>query len=69
MDSVQNKLFDRITAAQFLGVSVVTLDRALAAKRLSHFRIGRRIKFSREQLEAFLRANEVRSKVAGANGG
>lgn len=53
---------DRRAAARFLGVSVVTLDREVARGRISHFRIGRRVLFSQEFLEDFLRENFVASK-------
>jgi hypothetical protein len=41
-----------------LGISIVTLDRLVAAKRLAHFRIGSRIIFSRLHLDSFLKLCE-----------
>ncbi len=54
--------FDRCHAADYLGVSVVTIDRALAKRKISCFRIGRRVIFSKEQLDNFLRRNEAKAK-------
>lgn len=50
--------FSRREAANFLGISIVTLDRLVAAKRLAHFRIGSRIIFSRLHLDSFLKLCE-----------
>lgn len=49
-----NDRFNRKEAAKYLGVSVVTLDRALAKKVIRHFRIGRRVLFAQWHLDAFL---------------
>ena len=49
--------FDRKEAAQRLGISVVTLDRQLAKKRMPHLRIGRRVLFTAELLEKFIQQN------------
>ena len=58
MDEIYEKLtFDRHEAAQRLGISVVTLDRELARKRLPHFRVGRRVLFTDELLRSYIEEN------------
>ena len=49
--------FDRREAAFRLGVSVVTIDRELAKKRIPHFRVGRRVLFTQELLEKYIEKN------------
>ncbi len=46
-------------AAPLLGVSVFTVRAWIRQRRLPFFRVGRRIVFDREDLEAFLRAHRV----------
>ncbi len=53
--------FDRKEAAQKLGISVVTLDRELARNNMPHFRIGRRVLFTRELLEKYIEQNTQNS--------
>jgi excisionase family DNA binding protein len=58
MDTESNRLtFDRKEAARKLGVSVVTVDRELAKKRLPHLRIGRRVLFTDEILQTYIAKN------------
>ena len=53
-----NKItFDRKEAANRLGVSVVTIDRELAKKRIPHFRVGRRVLFTDAHLEEYIKRN------------
>ncbi len=61
--------FDRRDAADYCGVSVVTIDRALAGKKISCFRIGRRVIFSLGHLDEFLSRNECKAKIHGRNKG
>lgn len=49
--------FDRKEAARKLGISVVTLDREIAKKRMPHFRVGRRVLFTQELLERYILQN------------
>lgn len=49
--------FDRKEAARKLGISVITLDREIAKKRMPHFRIGRRVLFTQELLEKYIEQN------------
>lgn len=59
MKNQENKkiTFDRKEAAKWLGVSVVTIDRELARRRIPHFRIGRRVLFTEELLEKYIEQN------------
>jgi excisionase family DNA binding protein len=54
--------FDRCEAADYCGVSIVTIDRALAGRKISCFRIGRRVVFSITHLDEFLARNECKAK-------
>lgn len=49
--------FDRKEAARMLGISVVTLDRQVAMKKMPHLRVGRRVLFTKSILEGFIEAN------------
>ncbi len=63
MEMLTKKRLNRKQAADYLGVSIVTLDRAVAKKKISCFRIGRRVLFDSEiHLDAFLQKNEVSAK-------
>jgi excisionase family DNA binding protein len=62
METIIEQKFDRKQAASYLGVSVITVDRALADKKISCFRIGRRVVFNREHLDQFLKKNEIVAK-------
>lgn len=61
--------FDRFEAAQYLGVSTVTIDRALAKRQISCFRIGRRVLFDKGHLDEFLVKNEYKAKAKVVRGG
>lgn len=52
--------FDRKEAAQKLGISVITLDRELAKRRIPHFRVGRRVLFTEELLRQYIEQNTMR---------
>ncbi|CAN5551692.1 hypothetical protein BH10ACI1_BH10ACI1_18920 [soil metagenome] len=60
--AIEKSRFDRKGAANYLGVSVVTIDRALSKKKISHFRIGRRVIFDKRHLDDFLSNNECKAK-------
>ncbi len=53
--------FDRKEAAKRLGVSVVTIDREMAKNRIPHFRIGRRVLFTEENLNQYILKNTKNS--------
>lgn len=53
----------RIEAAAYLRVSVVSIDRAIAKRKISFFRIGRRVLFGEHHLEEFLNRNEYAANV------
>ena len=57
-----NHRFDREEAAKYCGISVVTIDRALAKAKIVCYRIGRRVIFSKTHLDEFLARNEVKAK-------
>ena len=59
----ENKNLSRKQASVFLGVSIVTLDRAIAKGNIGFFRIGRRVIFGQSHLENFLLSNEVKVKL------
>ncbi len=59
--------FSRSEAADYVGVSVITLDRAVADRKLACYRIGRRIIFSQTHLDEFLSSNEQKAKNHGKN--
>lgn len=52
--------FTRNEAAKRLGISVVTLDRELARRRIPHLRIGRRVLFTDELLRRYIEENTER---------
>lgn len=54
--------YTRKEAAAYCGVSVITIDRALARKEIAHFRIGKRVVFDRRHLDEFLANNECRPR-------
>ena len=54
----EKQRFSRSEASLYLGVSVVTVDRAIAKGKLSFFRIGRRVVLDKTHLDAFLKGNE-----------
>ncbi len=54
--------FDRKSAADYCGVSVITIDRALSKNKISHFRIGRRVVFDKRHLDEFLNSNECKAR-------
>ncbi len=58
----EKQRFDRCEAADYCGVSTVTIDRALSKRTISCFRIGRRVIFSKQHLDDFLSKNEVKAK-------
>ncbi len=59
---LRQERFDRLEAAQYLGISTVTIDRALAKRKIGCYRIGRRVIFSRAHLDEFLSSNEHKAK-------
>lgn len=61
-DEKEKLTFSRREAAQFLGVSVVTIDRELARHNIPHFRSGRRVLFTRAHLNQYIKRNECKAK-------
>jgi excisionase family DNA binding protein len=58
--SRQNR--SRKEAAEYIGVCVLTIDRALRAGAIDHYRIGRRVLFSEAHLDSFLSRHEKSSE-------
>ncbi len=65
--SSAKQVFSRDEAAYYLGVSVISIDRALAGEKVGCYRIGRRIVFSKQHLDEFLSRNECKARVKGKN--
>jgi excisionase family DNA binding protein len=53
----------RKAAAEYIGVCVLTIDRALKAGEIDHYRIGRRVLFSEAHLNTFLLKHEKNARV------
>lgn len=62
-NNLQKRVLNRKEAAIFLGVSMVTIDRAISKRKIGFFRIGRRVVFGQSHLETFLVSNEVKPKI------
>jgi len=56
------KFFNRVEAAAYLGVSTRTLHRYTKRGLLTHIRIGRRVLYKREWLDAFFQSMTVKAK-------
>lgn len=56
MEQIENEevILDRKEASHFLRISPATLDRLVKNRKIEHFRIGRRVFFSRAGLLALL---------------
>ncbi|MBL8179979.1 MAG: helix-turn-helix domain-containing protein [Blastocatellia bacterium] len=50
----ESTTFDRKEAARRLGISVVTLDRLIAKRRIPHARIGRRVLFTQSMIDSMI---------------
>ncbi len=61
--SYAEQRFSRVEAARYCGISVVSIDRALAGRKIACFRIGRRVIFSTTHLDEFLSRNECKAKI------
>jgi len=55
--------FTRKEAADYLRLSLVSIDRAIAKKSIACYRLGRRVVFGKHHLDDFLSRNEVQVKV------
>jgi excisionase family DNA binding protein len=63
METTEKKItLDRREAAKRLGISLITLDRELAKKRIPHFRVGRRVLFTETHLEQYIERNSKNCK-------
>jgi excisionase family DNA binding protein len=53
-ERVYRRLFDRESLAEYLRLSADTIDRLVKAGRLRCVRIGSQVRFTREDVEAFI---------------
>jgi excisionase family DNA binding protein len=56
---VYRQLFDRETLADYLRLSTDTIDRLVRANKLACVRIGSQVRFTLEDVEAFLERNRT----------
>ena len=56
---VYRQLFDRDTLAHYLRLSTDTIDRLVKANKLACVRIGSQVRFTLEDVEAFLERNRT----------
>lgn len=61
---VYRQLFDRETLAEYLRLSTDTVDRLVKANKLACVRIGSQVRFTLEDVEAFLERNRAEHKPA-----
>jgi excisionase family DNA binding protein len=61
---VYRQLFDRETLADYLRLSTDTIDRLVKANNLACVRIGSQVRFTVEDVEAFLERNRTDHKPA-----
>ncbi len=64
--NIDFKYLTRDEAADYLRVSVATIARAIARKRIAVTRIGRRVVFTFDALDAFARGESVPAEAVGA---
>jgi excisionase family DNA binding protein len=65
MKSDKERLLSVKEAAQFIGISAVTLHRILKREEIEHYRIGNRILFSKEShILPYLSRNEKKAKLS-----
>lgn len=67
LDPRDKLLFGKREAAAMLSIGVRTLDRLLAAGRIRHKRIGKKILISSVELEKFARTGDVPTRPAEAS--
>jgi excisionase family DNA binding protein len=61
---VYRQLFDRETLADYLRLSTDTIDRLVKADKLACVRIGSQVRFTLEDVEAFLDRNRSERRAA-----
>jgi excisionase family DNA binding protein len=61
---VYRQLFDRDTLADYLRLSTDTIDRLVKADKLACVRIGSQVRFTLEDVEAFLNRNRSERRTA-----
>jgi excisionase family DNA binding protein len=61
---VYRQLFDRETLADYLRLSTDTIDRLVKANKLACVRIGSQVRFTGDDVDAFLERNRTESPAA-----
>jgi excisionase family DNA binding protein len=61
---VYRQLFDRETLADYLRLSTDTIDRLVKANRLACVRIGSQVRFTLDDVDAFLERNRTERPAA-----
>lgn len=56
---ITSKIHDRRSAASRLGISVITLDRERARRRIGYIQIGRRVLFTEAQIAEYLASRSI----------
>jgi excisionase family DNA binding protein len=62
MEPKDKLLFGKREAAAMLSIGVRTLDRLLAAGRIRHKRIGKKVLINRAEIEKFARGGDVETR-------
>ncbi len=64
-----SKLRSKFDTAKLLGISIATLDRHIAAGRIEYYKVGWHVRFSDEQISAYLEStrNAPRTKHKARN--
>ena len=57
-------LVDKDTAARLLGVELRFINRLVAEKRITYVKVGRKVRFRRSVIEAYIHANTVRAHTS-----
>ncbi len=66
MEQVSIQLLSKTQAATWLDISVQTLDRLIDRGEVSTIRVGRRVRFTPEQLNEYLQRSTVRATYQAA---
>ena len=56
------QIFSRKDAAKFMGVSTQSLDNLCKEGKISCFKIGTRVLYTRDALDVFIKANTIQAR-------
>lgn len=56
---VEEKYISMVEASKLIGVSPATMRKLANERKISHFRIGTRFKFTREDINKFIEARKI----------